>query len=145
MLYESTVINTVCEFLKEQNFVIEQQLSETQKGDDIIAVASDNSYRLYIEAKGETSSKEKSNKFGTPFDKKQVKNHVAVAFFRAVQMMKRRETLPVYVGIALPKNINHECMISHIEHALKVLNIEVFWVNSDKEIEIAGFSSVFQK
>ena len=145
MLYESTVINTVCEFFKEQKFLIEQQLSETQKGDDIIAVAPDNSYRLYIEAKGETSSKENSNKFGNSFDKKQVKNHVAVAFFRAAQMMKRRETLPIYVGIALPKNFNHECMIAQIEHALKILNIEVFWVNSDKKIEIAGFSSIFQK
>ena len=38
MLFESEVISAVCNYLKEYNFEILQQLDENQKGDDIIAL-----------------------------------------------------------------------------------------------------------
>ena len=59
MLFESNVITFVCDFLKKYKFEIIQQLNESQKGDDIIAINNKNQ-KFYIEAKGETSSKKDS-------------------------------------------------------------------------------------
>lgn len=147
MLYESSVVDAVCKFLIQERFSIEQRLNESQRGDDIIALAHDKSYRLYIEAKGESSSKESSKRYGKLFTNNQVKDHVAAAFYRAAKMMGNRSDssgMQVQVGIALPKNQAHETMIYDIKEALILLNIEVFWVSLDGSlVEVEGFSNYF--
>ena len=67
MLTESDVIATVCDYLRAEGYEIRQQLTETEH--DIIAVRGDET--LLIEAKGETSSKEGTNRFGKPFKRSQ--------------------------------------------------------------------------
>lgn len=74
MLTEDDVIAAVCNKLREMDFDIEQALITFEKGIDIIAFKGD--YRLFIEAKGETSSKRFSSRYGKPFNQNQIKNHV---------------------------------------------------------------------
>ena len=75
MLTESEVIAAVCGFLRARNFHILQSLTEVERGVDIKAIAPDGKTQVSIEAKGETSSKSITARFGKPFDSKQVLDH----------------------------------------------------------------------
>ena len=138
MLYESDIIRVVCRFLKSQGYEIIQQLTENQKGDDIIAVLPDGSKKIYIEAKGETSSKKSTARFGKPFDRSQVQDHVANAFFKAAQRLRSDNNPSIRSGVALPKTRHHIDMVKQIELAIKILQIEIFWVTSEGILELAG-------
>lgn len=70
MLTENDIVENLSKFLKLKGYTISQQLTTNQTGIDIIA--ENESEKLYIEAKGETSSKETSNRFGKPFNRKLV-------------------------------------------------------------------------
>jgi hypothetical protein len=134
MLTESDVIEGVCRFLEAKHFYIKQRLTEDQKGRDIIAIAPDSKTQVAIEAKGETSSRKDSKRFGQPFDGNQAYDHVAKAFYCA--SIYSAESL--LGGIAVPKNAAHEKQVSAIIHALRQLCIEVFWVLPDGSVEVAG-------
>lgn len=138
MLYESDIIEAVSKFLSSHGYNILQQLTENQRGDDIIAVSSDGSEKIFIEAKGETSSKKASARFGKPFSRGQVRDHVANAFYKASQKLHNNERQSVRSGIALPRKQDHIDMVKEIRLALATLQIEVFWVHSNRLVEVAG-------
>lgn len=136
MLFESQVISSVSKYLKGKGHKIIQELNESQKGDDIISIDSKGS-KYYIEAKGETSSKKGSSRYGKPFTSSQVGVHVAKAFYRAAQI-KQENSHNCKVGIALPKTKEHQKKIQKIEKTLKDLSIEVLWVNKNKSVDLMG-------
>lgn len=138
MLYESDIINAVSKFLNSQGYKILQNLTENQRGDDIIAVSLDESEKIFIEAKGETSSKKSSARFGKAFSRGQVRDHVANAFYKAAQKLQNNGRQSVRSGIALPKKQDHIDMVKEIRLALATLQIEVFWVHSKELVEVAG-------
>src|SRR5689334_5982812 len=119
MLTESQVIKGVCSFLKQNKFRVTQSLCETEQGIDIEAVAPDGR-PVCIEAKGETSSQEHTNRFGKAFNSGQVKHHVSVAFYAAAREFGTGKLL----GIAFPKNADHEKCVTRILPALRQLQIE---------------------
>ena len=68
MLFESDVVDAVCAQLQARGYHIRQKLQVTQRGDDIIAVRQGAPIReLYVEAKGETSSRTTTARYGRPF------------------------------------------------------------------------------
>ena len=135
MLTESDVISATCRYLRERGFLIEQQLAETERGDDILAVLPNSSVRVVIEAKGETSSMRHTARFGKPFSSGQVLDHVAKAFFRAASA-RGPNTLS---GVAFPGNQHHRACVSKIAEAMRLLSIEVFWVSGDKAVSCEGW------
>ncbi len=118
MLYESDVINAVCEKLESLGYSIQQKLDTNQKGDDIVAIRhGEKTRKILIEAKGETSSRKNSERFGNRFDGAQVKVHVAEALYKAVQVISSLEEndLETIVGIALPDSDYHINSIKKIQ------------------------------
>ena len=77
ILTENDVVSAVSFFLKRQGYTIGQALSTSQKGIDIEATKPDGT-RCLIEAKGATSSRPSSNRYGLEFDNNQIKNHIGV-------------------------------------------------------------------
>ena len=138
MLFESDVISSVCNFLKKYDFEIIQQLNENQQGDDIIA--KNKSQKMYIEAKGETSSKKGSNRFGQEFNSSQKKVHVSQALYRAIKMKEENNSLS---GIAFPETTGHIALIEPIKKTLQEIEIEVFWVKNDGTVRVENFSRIF--
>lgn len=130
-MFESDVISCVCEYLEKKGYCINQRLNENQRGDDIIADGDGS--RCFIEAKGETSSKKGSSRYGRPFNSSQIGVHVAKAFYRAAQMQEENPYL-CKVGIALPATSEHRRTVAKISKTLKLLRVEVFWVNADKSV-----------
>jgi len=131
MLTESEVIASVCRFLKKNRFRVTRFLSETERGIDIQALTPDGKQHVSIEAKGETSSKAGSGRFGKAFDSGQAWDHVSKAFYCAA----RDCSIGLISGNALPKNERHVKFVQKILPALKQLRIEVFWVLPNKRVE----------
>jgi hypothetical protein len=134
MLTESKVIAATCSFLRSKGFTITKALLETEHGIDIEGLAPDRKTKFSIEAKGETSSKPTTARFGKPFDSKQVFDHVSKAFYCAA----RDRSLGLMAGMALPHNAAHLKCVENILPALNKLGIEVFWVRSSRNVQSTG-------
>ncbi len=136
MLYETDVINAVCEYLVNCGYTIEQRLEPTQRGDDIVARKTvQSTHLLYVEAKGETSSRKNSQRYGKPFSRGQIRVHVGEALFRISQILSREHRNKFYVGIALPYTDNHRDFVNSIMPVLKKLQVAIFWVDKNYEVQ----------
>ena len=136
MLFETDVIDAVCGNLKAHGFTILQRLSPTEHGIDVIAKRGEPSpFELSIEAKGGTSERKGSQRYGKPFDSAQVKIHVAESFYTAAQLLSaERNHISRRVGIALPQDPLHQRYVVSVQPALTALGVGVFWVTSDKRV-----------
>ena len=71
MLTENRIVDLVCDQLEFDGLTISQKLDTTQTGIDIVAV-SETGKKYFVEAKGATSSKESTKRYGQEFNKSQV-------------------------------------------------------------------------
>ncbi len=140
MLYESDVIDAVCRHLAGHGFTILQRLSTTQHGIDIIASREEPSpMELSIEAKGETSERKESQRFGKPFDSAQVKIHVAEAIYAAAALISSPQVHPYRrVAVAFPQDPLHQRYAASVQPALTALTVGVFWVTDDKKVSLVA-------
>lgn len=131
MLTENDVILKLSEFLSDNDYEIIQQLNTNQKGIDIIA--KNDSEVVYIEAKGETSSKSSSNRFGKPFNRNQIRVHIARAIFTCLETLSDAPSgKKTSIGLALPYTKEHQLMIKGVISVLENLNIRLYWVSKTK-------------
>ena len=133
MLTEQDVIESVCSLLESHQFVIVSTCKANERGDDIVATAPDGQ-AIYVEAKGETSSKASTSRYGKRFNGNQVTDHVAKALLRACRGVGNDQLW----AIALPSNDAHRSVVQRILPALTKLEIEVFWVHANKTAEPQG-------
>ena len=129
MLNENDVVGIVRSFLEEQGWRILRISNTRQTGPDLEAVNAATARRLYVEAKGATSSLPTSSRYGKPFDNSQVRDHVANAFYVAASVQEH------YSAIAVPRNRLHEHFMEAIRPALAALKIGVLWVEKDKVVD----------
>lgn len=125
MLTENDVSDAVRKYLVANNYWITQQLTTNQTGVDIVAVA-ENGTKCFVEAKGATSSKPTSNKYGKEFDKSQVKTHVGVALVAAFKV--KNEFPNSESIIALPDNLNHVALIESMKASILASGIQVWFI-----------------
>lgn len=138
MLFESDVIDAVCAFLQRGGYDIRQKLGPTERGDDIIAVKPGaESFELRVEAKGETSSKSTTRRYGKPFGSAQIRVHVAEALYKAATVVSTpSEHVDTRAGIALPSTQKHRRLIAQIEPVLRDLEIAVFFASEDGAVDV---------
>jgi hypothetical protein len=129
MLTENDVVNHVEDYLIANGYKILKKATTNQKGIDIIAVKSNR--QLYVEAKGATSSKSTSKRFGKPFSNSQVSTHIAMGVLYA--MLNRNAEIDF--AFALPNNDDHTKMIERIAPSLKILGVKVYFVSNNGEVK----------
>jgi hypothetical protein len=132
VLTENEVIEFVCSYLESNGYLIKQKLSTRQTGVDIIATTP-SGHNCFVEAKGATSSKPGTSKFGKEFDKSQVKTHVGVALvaaFKALHNNPKSESI-----IALPNNSNHKSLIEEMRKPIINSGIGVLLVGEKGDIQ----------
>lgn len=127
MITENDVIESVSKELVEKGYEIINTCNTTQKGIDIRAVCGQR--EIMIEAKGGTTSKD-TNRKGKPFNSNQIKNHVAVAVFKVMQLKQENEG--VTVAIALPGDMKHKKVVNSIQSCLDMLDIKIIWSDGEK-------------
>jgi hypothetical protein len=137
MLTENDIVRLLKDYLDKNGYKVQQALTTTEKGIDIIAVNLQTSERLYIEAKGETSSKDTSNRFGKPFTNNQIKNHIAKAILASIKVLASNiSDKNVRVAIALPLTKGHQKEIETIKNILTSWGIKIYLVDIEKTIEL---------
>jgi len=135
MLDENDVINAVCVHLvKIEGYVIVQKLSTTQQGIDIIVKHPQFNRRLLIEAKGGTSSKEGSNRFGKSYTMTQVFDRVSKGFFTTACMYAKDRKDTDQVALACPDNEWFRKYLNQIKSVLEFLGIKVLLVKEDRAV-----------
>jgi hypothetical protein len=134
MLTENDVVDSVVKYLAVSGYRVERHLTTTQQGIDITAVEITTGKRLLVEAKGGTSSKQASKRFGRPFSLNQAKTHVAVALYCAAKLLQEFSAEGVNVALALPDDKNHRSLIEKISDPLQRLEIVVFLVNENRKV-----------
>ena len=91
---ENRVIEGVCSRLLSMGCEIEQRLSTTQRGIDVIARNAHSTEEFIVEAKGGTSSREGSARFGKPYTQNQVFDRVAKGVFTCIQLRANTQIVP---------------------------------------------------
>jgi hypothetical protein len=137
MLTENDVVEAVGHFLTDNGFRLVQQLTTSQIGDDLVVEQGQTGVRLSIEAKGETSARSTSARFGRGFDSAQVSVHVAEAVFKSIAVLSRTDRAWC-AGIALPDTPFHSKRISLVRPVLERLGVLLFWVRADMSVRCEG-------
>lgn len=134
MQTENDVLDRLAKHLLSHGYEIRQQLHTGQTGVDLIA-QKDNEI-LYVEAKGETSSKETS-RAGKTFSGSQIKSHVGQAILASFKIISDMPAgVNTKAAIALPNNLGHSRLIDRILPALNQVGIRVYLVDSETVIEL---------
>jgi hypothetical protein len=132
LLDENDVIRAVNSHLEKRGYSIEQALNTLEKGIDIIAENKKKDHRLIIEAKGGTSSRAGSNRYGKPYISAQVLDRVSKGFFTAGKLRdENKSRLNVTVCMAFPDTPLFNKYIDQIEISLKKLGIYIFFVKEE--------------
>jgi hypothetical protein len=132
MLTENDVVLAVSLFLKSEGYSIEQALNTSQQGIDIEATSS-NGTRCFVEAKGATSSKEGSKRYGQEFNNNQIKTHIGMALLKSFQTLHQHPSSEVI--IALPGNAGHRKVLDSMLTPIKNSGIKVFLINGNTAVQ----------
>lgn len=132
-LTENDVIAACVRHLLEAGYVVEQACRTSERGTDIVAACTRTGSRIFVEAKGATSSKPHSARFGRPFDRGQARSHVSRALFEAARIASTAKPGDE-AALAFPADAHHESLVAEILPALRRLPASVFWVSSDGHV-----------
>ena len=127
VITENDFIEAMCCYLEHRGYAILQALTTRQTGIDIVARHKESGLRVHIEAKGGTSSKPGSKRYGLPFAASQVRDHVSCAFYKAAQLLEDECS----VAIAVPATELHKKRLDDIRHAIERLGIVAFIIDDD--------------
>ena len=130
MLTENDIINAVSDYLLKAGYQILRVSNTRQKGHDIIAERQ--GAKIFVEAKGETSSKEYTNRFGKPFNSAQIRVHVAESLYKAIATKQANPNAKV--AIAFPATRTHKQLMENVFKIIHMLEIQIFFVNQDKSV-----------
>nr|WP_024835469.1 hypothetical protein [Clostridium sp. 12(A)] len=133
MINENQVVDYICKYLEDNKYTVDEHRNTYERGYDIVAFSKDGK-KLIIEAKGGTSSKPGTNRFGKDFDSKQVRHHIAMALYAVGKAITSDPECEV--GIAIPKNDEHIKALKRIRKVIDVLTIRVYWVSSNGEVTV---------
>jgi hypothetical protein len=130
-LTENDVVAAVCRFLEGKGAQITTRASTLERGPDIVAVIGGR--EMTVEAKGGTSSKPGTSRYGKRFSSSQVRVHVARAFFTASAAAGDGMRLS---AMAFPDTSMHRGRVEEIAHVIGKLDLGVFWVSEDGSAEL---------
>ena len=144
MLFESDVIRAVTNFLESSGYQIDKVSLEHERGDDIQASKSvPDIQSLVIEAKGETSSKSHTPRYGRRFSRKQIRSHIGKAMFRAAKILTENHGNPyLRVGFAFPRIPLYRELLHDVQDGIARLGIGIFWVNNPLAVEVEPDNSL---
>lgn len=140
-LTENDVVEAVCQTLESAGFTIESRASTMQQGVDVSAVRANDQLRVRVEAKGGTSSKVGTNRYGKPFSSGQVRNHVANALATASAAPRSASERS---AMAFPDTPRHRKYVERVAAAIIELELGVFWVDAGHAVALdAPWRSTF--
>lgn len=129
---ENEVVDAITVYLKMQGYEVTQKLTTKQRGIDIKAVHPKKGEAL-VEAKGGTSSRKGSSRYGKPYKKSQVFDRVAKGFFTTAKLKEEKPNSLIL--LAVPKTDKFEEYLGQIKNSISVLGVKVLLVNEDGSVK----------
>ena len=126
------MVDAIAEYLKMEGYEIEKKRTTKQQGIDLEAKHRKRG-RALVEAKGGTSSRKGSARYGKPYKKSQVFDRVAKGFFTTAKL--KEENPNSLVLLAVPKTDKFEEYLGQIKDSISVLGVKVLLVNEDGSVE----------
>jgi hypothetical protein len=126
-LTENDVVTAVANYLRAEGWTVLQTLSTRDRGVDVIAARGEST--LHVEAKGATSARIGSARHGRPFDRSQVRDHVAKAVLTALEVASRDDG--VVPAIAFPGDRLHREFVDRVAPAIAAVGVRTFYVSED--------------
>lgn len=130
MLDENDIIGILCNNYNERGYRILEKNLTNHKGKVDLIFEKDGE-KIFIEVKGETSSKIGTNNFGKYFNYSQVKVHVARAIYQIMTVIDYNLDSNSFI-IALPNNAEHIRAIEQVKNSLIKAQIKVLLVDTNK-------------
>jgi len=135
MLDENAVVEAVCSFLGQKGYVIKSKCSTTEQGIDVCAEKPSTGERIEVEAKGGTSSRQGSNRFGKPYTESQVIDRVAKGFYTVFKM--KGEGLPnTRFVLAVPDTRWFRKHLNPVRPACEAAGIGVLLVTDGAQVKM---------
>lgn len=125
MLTEDQIVEAVCLELVRRGWAILGRAGTKERGADVLAKK--DGQVLLVEAKGETSNRATSARYGKPFDSGQVVDHVGKALVQALTAISDGRL----GAIALPAEPRHQRVVGKMQRALERAGVIVLWVLPD--------------
>jgi hypothetical protein len=139
MINEDQVITRTVTWLTKNGYSVHGMADTKSTGVDIVAFSERKNEWLLIEAKGNTSSKEGSSRFGKRFTDSQCHSHVSVALYRVAQTRDNPSAMvdrKFRVGIAFGDSPHYRKHVERIRKTLKDLNVLIIWALEPNGIEV---------
>lgn len=132
---ENQVVDVLKEHLLALGYAFFSQCSTTMQGKDLV-MGKENQL-LWIEAKGATSSRTGSRRFGKVFNDQQCNDHYSRAFFKACQMRDeaKKSEIPTRIAMAFAHTKHYQKYFDRTNDTRKELGILVFWVKAGGVVE----------
>jgi Holliday junction resolvase-like predicted endonuclease len=131
---ENEIVEAVCDYLQKKGYEISKKLHTTEHGIDIVAKNRISNEVIHIEAKGGTSSRIGSRRFGKPYTSSQVFDRVAKGFYTACQMLSQNENANNKFVLAVPDTILFRKYLNSVKPAMSKLGIGALLVSQTREI-----------
>lgn len=132
---ENEVIDAICVHLTTQGYDVAQRLHTTEQGVDIVAEHRASGRTLHVEAKGGTSSREGSARYGLGFNPSQVYDRVAKAVYATLCLRaKHPNGTTDEVALAFPDSAQFRKRLEPIRNQLTAAGLIVFLVAPDKRV-----------
>ncbi|RZA01426.1 MAG: hypothetical protein EOP47_10790 [Sphingobacteriaceae bacterium] len=129
MLNENHITEILADYFKSNDYRILTKLTTTQKGIDLI-VKDKQGVSIYVEIKGETSATVTSKRYGKPFNRNQITNHVGRALLATFKAINTHTLESDKFAIAFPDTNGHELVLMNIKSVLDKLNITIYLVSN---------------
>jgi hypothetical protein len=135
MLDENAVVVAVCLFLERRGYSIKSRCSTAERGIDVSAEKTSTPERIHVEAKGATSSRPTSPRFGKPYTESQVFDRVAKGFYTVFQMKGKGNGEARYV-LAVPDSELFRKYLAPVKAAFDEAGIGVFLVGGGGQVRV---------
>ncbi len=137
-LDENAVIRAVRGFLEAQGYTM-TSVKAGQRGIDLKGAHRSGMGQWFIEAKGATSSRHGSPRFGKEYGSGVAFDRVAKALLTACDLRRTHSGVNEYVGIAIPATDWFDEHSRKIEDACTLLRITIFRVTPDCSVHLSGY------
>jgi len=133
---ENEVVAGICAHLMSLGLVVEQRLHTTERGIDIIARDSETGQRILIEAKGGTSSRSGSERFGHPYTQTQVFDRASKGIYTTLKMRADHSKEELRCILAAPDSRWFRGYLEPIAALVRPLDIEIWLLATDGSVSV---------
>lgn len=125
---ENAVVESVCQRFEAAGSKVLERRTTKEQGIDVVAHNPSNGHYFYVEAKGGTSSRVGSPRFGLEFNQSQVFDRVAKGVFTCVELRARYpDFVKQHIILAVPDGPSFHSYLDPVQEQLRRTGVVVWF------------------